>query len=115
MSASPALYGYLWCAFASLFSAAATLLLKKSTGAGGLTEIARLLWLGSAAGSYVLGFFCYGQGLSRLDITTAYPVMTAFTMATVALFGTLLLGEAFTWSKLAGMLLLCVACWLMTR
>lgn len=115
MTFSPALVGYLWCAIASLFSASATLLLKKSTGPGSYADMAKLVWMGSAAGSYLLGFFCYGQALSRLDMTAAYPVMTALTMATVAVFGTVFLGEAVSLSKVTGMCLLCLACWLMTR
>ena len=50
MKASPALYGYLWCAVASLFSATATFLLKKSSGYSSFAEIAKLGWLASAAG-----------------------------------------------------------------
>jgi quaternary ammonium compound-resistance protein SugE len=98
-----------------LFSASATLLLKKSTGAGSYADMARLVWMGRAAGSYLLGFLCYGQRLVLLDASAAYPVMIALTMATVAVFGTALLGEAVSFSKVAGMCLLCLACWLMTR
>jgi len=115
MKSSPALYGYLWCAIASLFSAMATFLLKKSSGHGSYTDIVKLTWLASAAGSYIVGFFCYGQALSRLEMTVAYPVMTAFTVAVVAIFGAQLLGETLSLSKIAGMLMLCAACWLMTR
>ncbi|MDN4052535.1 SMR family transporter [Massilia sp. YIM B02763] len=115
MKASPALYGYLWCAVASLFSATATFLLKKSSGYASFAEIAKLGWLAGAAGSYVLGFFCYGQALSRLEMTLAYPIMTAFTIVTVAVFGMQFLGEAVSPAKAAGMCMLCIACWLMTK
>jgi small multidrug resistance pump len=48
-------------------------------------------------------------------MTVAYPVMTALTMLLVACSGTMLLGEPMGISKLAGMLLLCVACMLLTK
>lgn len=115
MTTSPSFYGYLWCAVASLFSATATFLLKKSSGYASYADVVKLGWLAGAAGSYVLGFFCYGQALSRLDMSLAYPIMTAFTIVTVALFGMQFLGEVVSPSKVAGMVMLCIACWLMTK
>lgn len=115
MKSMPEAYGYLWCAVASIFSATATLFLKKSAGYSSYTDITKLAWLGGAVSSYVLGFFCYERALSRFEMSTAYPLMTSFTMMAVAIFGAAFLSENISFSKVLGMLMLCVACWLMTR
>lgn len=112
---SPTLLGYAWCAAASLFSALATYLIKVSTHHGPDWNLLRLFWLGSACGSYVLGFVAYSLALQKLQISIAYPVMTAITMVLVAAIGALALGEQITPAKAAGMLLLAGGAFLLAR
>jgi small multidrug resistance pump len=109
-----AYFGYAWCLISSLFSALATYLIKRAMG-GAEWNLARLVWLSGAGGSYVLGFACYALALQRLQMSLAYPVMTGFTMLLVACAGWLVLGESLTPVKAGGMLLLALGAWLLTR
>jgi quaternary ammonium compound-resistance protein SugE len=104
MMSAPSLYGMLWCALAGAASAGATFLIKLSHQAG--AGAARYLWLLAACAVYGIGFVCYAQALKRLDISVAYPVMTAMTIATLTAIGTLVLAEALTPAKLLGLGLL---------
>ncbi|MGV7208628.1 DMT family transporter [Oxalobacteraceae bacterium A2-2] len=111
---NPAYSGYAWCLLSSVFSAAATYLIKRAMG-GAEWNLVRLAWLAGAGGSYALGFACYALALQRMQISVAYPVMTGFTMLLVACTGWLLLGESLTPVKLGGMALLAMGAWLLTR
>ncbi|MBV6320429.1 SMR family transporter [Duganella violaceipulchra] len=112
---NPTLIGYLWCAGAALASAAATLLIKLSGQTGGGWSPLRLLLLGGAGGTYVAGFVCYSLALQRLEISLAYPVMTAITLALITLLGTLVLQEALTPAKLAGLALIAAGAFALSR
>ncbi|TFW17783.1 SMR family transporter [Duganella callida] len=113
---NPTFAGFLWCALASVASAAATYLIKLSSVYGGNgINLTRLMWLGGAVTTYVLGFVCYSVALQKLQISLAYPVMTAITMALVALAGSVLLQEAMTPTKIAGMLLIASGAFVMAR
>lgn len=107
--------GYAWCAGAGLCSAVATLLIKMSSNQPAGWGLVRLSWLAAAAASYAIGFVAYSQALAKLQMTVAYPVMVAITMLLIAFTGFVLLGEPIGVSKLGGMLLLCVACVLLTN
>jgi small multidrug resistance pump len=107
--------GYAWCIGAGSCSAIATLMIKISSNQPAGWGLIKLSWLAAAAASYAVGFVAYSQALAKLQMTVAYPVMTALTMLLVACSGTMLLGEPMGLSKLAGMLLLCVACMLLTK
>lgn len=109
------LAGLGWCALAGLASAGATYLIKMSHQAGSDWNLARLTWLGAACASYVLGFVFYTQALKRLDMSLAYPLMTAVTMTVVTGLGVLLLSESLTPVKLAGLSMLIAGAFLITR
>lgn len=98
--------GYLWCALAALASAVATLLIKLSGQAGAGWTIVRLSYLGGACGAYALGFVCYSLALQKLQISLAYPIMTAMAMAMIAVLGYAALNEPMTPAKIVGMLLI---------
>lgn len=112
---SPTLIGYLWCALAALASAAATYLIKLSGMAGAEWNLARLAYLGGACATYGLGFVCYSLALQRMQISLAYPAMTAITMALVALLGYAALHEAMTVSKVVGLVLIAAGAFALTR
>ena len=107
--------GFLWCALASVASAAATLLIKMSSQYGSGLNVVRLLWLGGAGGAYALGFICYAVALEKLQISLAYPVMTAITMALVTLIGCCVLQEALTMPKVIGILLITAGAFVLSR
>lgn len=107
--------GLMWCALASLFSAAATYLIKMSGSAGEGLSLARLVWLGAACGAYGMGFVAYALALHRLQISLAYPVMTAITIAMVALIGYFGLQEPLGTSRLAGIALVAAGAFLVAR
>lgn len=109
------LLGILWCALAALASAGATYLIKISGSAGEGLSLARLLWLGAACASYGLGFVAYALALHRLQISIAYPVMTAITIAVVALIGYFALQEPLGASRLAGIALVALGAFLVAR
>jgi multidrug transporter EmrE-like cation transporter len=112
---SPATIGYLWCALAALASAMATYLIKVSnTGEDGWS-LQRLLWLGAACGTYGGGFVAYSLALRKLEMSLAYPVMTGFAMAMVALIGYAALNEPMNLSKVGGMLLIAGGAFALTR
>jgi small multidrug resistance pump len=109
------LLGIFWCALASLASAIATYLIKVSGSAGEGMSLARVLWLGAACGSYGLGFVAYALALQRLQISLAYPVMTAITIAMVSIIGYFALQEPLGASRLAGIALVTVGAFLVAR
>ncbi|PKV45699.1 MULTISPECIES: SMR family transporter [unclassified Janthinobacterium] len=109
------LNGYLWCGLAAVASALATLLIKLSAHAGVGWTLARMGWLGGACTTYALGFVCYSIALQKLQISLAYPVMTAATMCLVALIGATLLNEPLHAGKLAGMALIAAGAFILTR
>jgi len=112
---SPHLFGYLWCALAALASAAATLLIKLSSHAGADWNLTRLAYLGGACGTYGLGFICYSVALQKMQISLAYPVMTAITMTLVAATGALALHEPMTASKVIGLALIAAGAFALAR
>lgn len=107
--------GYFWCAAAGLCSALATVMMKLSVNQHDAAGWTKLYWLAGAAASYVFGFGAYSQALAKLEITVAYPVMTAVTMSLVAFAGSLLLGESINGYKVSGMLLLCAGIVLLSK
>jgi small multidrug resistance pump len=109
------LAGYLWLALASVASASATFLLKMSSHAGTAMTAGRLAWLGGAVTAYVLGFFCYAYALERLQMSLAYPVMTALTIVMVTLLGMLALQESLSPLKLCGLLLIGAGAFVVAR
>ncbi|QBE64605.1 DMT family transporter [Pseudoduganella lutea] len=107
--------GYLWCAGAALASALSTLLIKYAAQAGPDWNLPRLCWLGAAVGSYVLGFACYSLALQKLQISLAYPVMTAITMVMVTALGCVALQEPLAPAKLLGIALIIAGAFVLAR
>lgn len=60
-------------------------------------------WLG--LGLYGIAFLLYAAALARLPLNVAHPVLTAGAVAAVALCSALIFQEPFTWSTLAGIIL----------
>lgn len=112
---NPVVLGYLWCAGAAAASALATYLIKMSSLQGDGWSIVRLAWLGSACFSYVLGFVCYSVALQKMQISLAYPVMTAITLTLVTVIGYVALHEPLTASKLAGIALIACGAFVLAR
>ena len=112
---NPIYVGYLWCALAALASATSTFLIKMSAAGGTGLSLVRLAYLGSACASYGLGFVFYTFALQRMQISLAYPVMTAVTMALVTMVGCLVLHEALTPTKIAGVLLVTAGAFVLAR
>ncbi|SFU39248.1 SMR family transporter [Pseudoduganella namucuonensis] len=112
---NPAYTGYLWCAGAALASALSTYLIKLSGQNGADWNLVRLAWLGGACASYGLGFVCYSIALQRLQVSLAYPVMTAITLALVALIGYAALQEPMSAAKLAGIVLVGAGAFMLAR
>ena len=100
---------------ASVASAAATFLIKMSSHAGEGINLVRLTWLGGAGGAYVLGFVCYALALAKLEISIAYPFMTAVPIVMVTLLGSQLLNETLTPMKILGMLLIGAGAFVVAR
>jgi small multidrug resistance pump len=90
-------------------------MIKLSINESGSVGWIKLCWMAGAAACYVTGFGAYSLALAKLPITTAYPVMTAVTMSLVSAAGWLVLGESISGYKISGMLLLCVACVLLSK
>lgn len=112
---NPALTGFLWCLLAAVASACATLLIKLSgDGSAGWTLL-RLTWLGAACATYAAGFVCYAQALQRMQISLAYPLMTAVTLVLVTVLGYVVLHEALTPSKLTGLALIAAGAFALSR
>jgi quaternary ammonium compound-resistance protein SugE len=112
---NPLLIGCLWCALAAVASASATLLIKLAgDGSGGWTLV-RLGYLGGACATYGVGFVCYALALQKMQISLAYPVMTAITLTLVTLLGYLVLQEALTPVKLTGLALIAAGAFALSR
>lgn len=61
----------------------------------------------------VLALFCLGASLQifamrQQEMTTMYIIVLGFEAVCAFLFGTLLLGEALTWQKMVGALIVCI-------
>jgi len=63
----------------------------------------------------LVAFFCYAFGLiaylfllSKLEITSVYPITTSLTFGGITLFGYFLLGESLTLPKITGIVLIVI-------
>jgi small multidrug resistance pump len=115
MSGAFNLAGLGWCALAGLASAMATYLIKMSHQGGDDWTVGRILWLGGAVATYALGFIFYSGALKRLNMSLAYPLMTATTMVLVTALGVVLLSETLSTTKVAGLALLAAGAFLVVR
>jgi multidrug transporter EmrE-like cation transporter len=106
---------YAWCGVAGLCSALATVMMKISATQPAADGWLKLCWLAGAVAFYVVGFGAYNLTLAKLEITVAYPMMTAVTMSIVAVAGCLVLGESINGYKVSGMLMLCAGAVLLSK
>jgi drug/metabolite transporter (DMT)-like permease len=65
-------------------------------------------------GLYVLAMGSHLIVLSKLDVSVAYPLLS-LAYVVVALYAVFVMNESFTLSRAAGLLLICVGTWLITR
>ena len=114
--------GYLYLAIALTLNAAANILLKVgATHLGGLDEpglIGRLLTNYHLLGGLVLfalNVVFYAVALTRLDLSIAYPVMTAGGIMIVVTVSVLLLSESLSVIQLVGLGFLVLGIILITR
>lgn len=112
---TPAMTGFLWCAVAALASAMATFLIKLSNNHGADWNVLRIAFMGGAGATYVLGFFCYSVALQKLDMSLAYPVMTGIAMTMVAVLGIAALDEPLSATKVAGMVMIALGAFALSR
>ncbi len=63
---------------------------------------------------YVLGMSSYLVVLSKLDVNVAYPVLS-LAYVLVALYAVFVLHESFSVYRGAGLVLICVGIWLITK
>jgi multidrug transporter EmrE-like cation transporter len=112
---TPAMTGFLWCAVAALASAMATFLIKLSNQHGADWNVLRIAFMGGAGATYVLGFFCYSLALQKLDMSLAYPVMTGIAMTMVAVLGIAALDEPLSATKVAGMVMIALGAFALSR
>jgi len=114
--------GYLFLALALTLNAVANILLKVGAGRlGDLSEpgaVARLLTnyhLLAGLALFALNVAFYAAALTRLNLSVAYPVMTAGGIVIVVSVSILVLREAVTAPQVAGLALLVVGIVLVTH
>jgi multidrug transporter EmrE-like cation transporter len=71
-------------------------------------------WVFTGIGSYGVGFIAYLFALSKLDQSFAYP-MFSLGYVLVAVFNWVVLREAFSITRLAGVIVIVFGVWLLAR
>ena len=69
----------------------------------------------TALSCYAFGLVAYLFLLSKLEITSVYPITTSLTFGGITLFGYLLLGESLTWVKITGIIFIVIGIILIDR
>jgi len=64
---------------------------------------------------YAIGMLGYLFLLSRLELTSIYPICTSLIFGGITLFGWLVLGESLNWAKASGIVLLIIGIFLIDR
>ncbi|MNR48107.1 4-amino-4-deoxy-L-arabinose-phosphoundecaprenol flippase subunit ArnE [compost metagenome] len=110
---------YLWLILSGACSVAASVALKaagaNSSAAPPLPLVAQALPYLAAVGAYGLGFGLYALALRQLDLTLAYPLMVAFAIAGVFLYGLLSGAESISAMRMAGAAFIAVGVFLMSK
>ncbi len=111
---------YLWLALSALCSVIASIALK--VGAYGAVGSERPLWsVGTllpyavAIGSYGLGCGLYALALRKLELSLAYPLMVAISIAGVVGYGIFFGNEAVTGARMLGATLIAVGIFFVSR
>lgn len=105
-------------AFSIFFNAGGGLLLKKSRVDPWLLHLGSVhfsAWLIVALASYALNFVFFAAALTRIQLTTAYPVQIGMTFAIITILSPALFGERLGWQHLAGIATILAGVILLTR
>ncbi|MDA8345362.1 MAG: hypothetical protein M0Z66_07750 [Thermaerobacter sp.] len=112
-----------WVLAASIIAnATANILIKIAMRGASITSMGTLIsraaaepaiWFGGLL--FVASFGGYSYVLSKLNLSTAYPLMTSVGLAIVVLYSTVYLHEGMTWQKAGGFVLIIVGIWAMFR
>jgi len=107
---------YLWLILSGACSVAASVALKAAgAGPAQATLTAQALPYLAAVGAYGLGFGFYALALRQLDLTLAYPLMVAFAIAGVFVYGLVSGAESISAMRMAGAAFIAVGVFLMSR
>ncbi|HAP28141.1 MAG TPA: ligand-binding protein SH3 [Achromobacter sp.] len=110
---------YLWLILSAACSVAASVALKAAGAASAQAATPSLLTqalpYAGAIGAYGLGFGFYALALRQLDLTLAYPLMVAFAIAGVFVYGLLSGAEAITAMRMAGAILIAIGVFLISK
>lgn len=111
---------YLWLGLSALCSIIASIALKG--GAYGATGSERALWsfngllpYAVAIGSYGMGFGLYAVALRRLELSLAYPLMVAISIAGVVGYGIFFGNESVTGARILGAALIAIGIFFVSR
>jgi multidrug transporter EmrE-like cation transporter len=64
---------------------------------------------------YVIGIIAYLFLLSKVELTSVYPICTSLTFGGITFFGWLLLNEPLSWPKISGIILIIIGIFLIER
>lgn len=109
---------YVWLILSAACSVAASVALKAAAGSahpGGAALLGQALPYVSAIGAYGLGFGFYALALRQLDLTLAYPLMVAFAIAGVFVYGLVSGAENVTAMRMAGAVLIAIGVFLILK
>jgi len=110
---------YVWLILSGACSVAASVALKLVGAASAQAATSSLLaqawpYLG-AIGAYGLGFGFYALALRQLDLTLAYPLMVAFAIAGVFVYGLVSGTETITALRMAGAAFIAIGVFLILK
>lgn len=111
---------YFWLALSALCSVIASIALKEGAhhgmgNEGVLRASEGLLPYVIAIGSYGMGFGLYALALRELELSLAYPLMVAISIAGVLAYGIFFGNEAVTGVRLIGAALIAVGIFFLNR
>lgn len=110
---------YLWLILSAACSVAASVALKAAGGASAHASspslLTQVLPYAGAIGAYGLGFGFYALALRQLDLTLAYPLMVAFAIAGVFVYGLWSGAEAITAMRVVGATLIAIGVFLISK
>lgn len=110
---------YLWLILSGACSVAASVALKAAGEASAHAATPPLLTqalpYAGAIGAYGLGFGFYALALRQLDLTLAYPLMVAFAIAGVFVYGLLSGSETISAMRMAGAAFIAIGVFLISK
>jgi len=111
---------YIWLVISSICSVMASVALKSASGVPARFDNGPLGWALAlpyfvAIAAYAGGFAMYALALRRLDLSIAYPLMVAMSIAGVFIYGLTAGSESITPLRIAGGLLVATGVFLLTR